>query len=322
MKLLVLLSVAATTLAKRVDKTAPPPPPDSIMMTLLALLPEWLSSVPLKKLIAGSPIVAAAAFVAASVLASKQEPPPPTPAPVPVEKRQDLSRVAVIAILLSGISGMVNAVAILQMGGTVAHHTGNSSHTGRLAGVDGTRFAVLMLAYFVGAGVTGFRKSNGENPLLGKASPALLGCAVAVAGGGLVHWASGNSLLALPVLAFSQGMHNGVTSKFSSMPLRTTHMTGTITDTGAACGAWLRSKVYGDAAPPSTKTAFLLSTLFAFGFGGVLAKMATDRIGSLAVLPPAALLAVLAMGVLPFQDSARVGWSHADPSKPTRAPVA
>ena len=28
---------------------------------------------------------------------------------------------------------MVNAVAILQMGGTVAHHTGNASHAGRLA---------------------------------------------------------------------------------------------------------------------------------------------------------------------------------------------
>ena len=84
------------------------------------------------------------------------------------------------------------------------------------------------------------------------------------------------------------------------MPLRTTHMTGTLTDTGAACGAWLRSKVVGDApAPPSNKTVFLLSTLFAFSAGGVLAKMATDRIGSLAVLPPAALLAVLALGLVP-----------------------
>ena len=124
--------------------------------------------------------------------------------------------------------------------------------------------------------------------------------AIAVAGGGIVHWASGDSLLALPILAFSQGIHNGVTSKFSSMPLRTTHMTGTLTDTGAACGAWLRSKVVGDApAPPSNKTVFLLSTLFAFCAGGVLAKMATDRIGSLAVLPPAALLAVLALGLVP-----------------------
>jgi uncharacterized membrane protein YoaK (UPF0700 family) len=253
-----------------------------------------------KELIAGSPLLAAAAFVAISTLATKQEPPPATPAPVPVEKRTDLSRVTVYAVLLSGISGMVNAVAILQMGGTVAHHTGNASHAGRLAGVDGTRFAVLMLAYFLGAGVTGFRRSNGENPVTGKASPALLGCAIAVAGGGIVHWASGDSLLALPILSFSQGIHNGVTSKFSSMPLRTTHMTGTLTDTGAACGAWLRSKVIGDApAPPSNKTVFLLLTLFAFSFGGVLAKMATDRIGSLAVLPPAALLAVLALGLLP-----------------------
>mmetsp|Transcript_33660 Transcript_33660/g.99926 ORF Transcript_33660/g.99926 Transcript_33660/m.99926 type:complete len:312 (+) Transcript_33660:67-1002(+) len=258
------------------------------------------SSSTIKDLVAGSPLAAAAVFVLVSVLATKQEPPPPTPAPVPVEKRSDLSSVTVYACLLSGISGMVNAVAIIRMGGTVAHHTGNASHAGRLAGVDGARFAVLMLAYFIGAGLTGFRRSNGENAATGKASPALLGCAIAVAGGGIVHWASGDSLLALPILAFSQGIHNGVTSKFSSMPLRTTHMTGTLTDTGAACGAWLRSKVVGDApAPPSNKTVFLLSTLFAFSAGGVLAKMATDRIGSLAVLPPAALLAVLALGLVP-----------------------
>mmetsp|Transcript_33665 Transcript_33665/g.99944 ORF Transcript_33665/g.99944 Transcript_33665/m.99944 type:complete len:88 (-) Transcript_33665:296-559(-) len=78
-------------------------------------------------------------------------------------------------------------------------------------------------------------------------------------------------------------------------------MTGTLTDTGAACGAWLRSQVHGDApAPPSNKTVFLLLTLFAFAGGGVLAKMASDHFGSLAVLPPAALLALMSQGVLPL----------------------
>mmetsp|Transcript_33661 Transcript_33661/g.99932 ORF Transcript_33661/g.99932 Transcript_33661/m.99932 type:complete len:313 (+) Transcript_33661:67-1005(+) len=260
------------------------------------------SSSTIKDLVAGSPLAAAAVFVLVSVLATKQEPPPPVPAPVPVEKRVDLNRVAVIAVLLSFISGMVNATAILQMGGTVAHHTGNASHAGRLAGVDGTRFAVLMVCYFLGAGVTGYRKASGENPLCGKASPALLGVAIAVAGGGIIHWAAHDqSHMALNILSFSQGIFNGVTSKFSSMPLRTTHMTGTLTDTGAACGAWVRAQMIGDApAPPANKTAFLLSTLAAFSFGGVVAKMACDRIGSLAVLPPAALLAVIALGVIPF----------------------
>ena len=46
-----------------------------------------------------------------------------------------------------------DAVAILTMGGTVSHHTGNASHTGRRAGIDGMHFAELIVAYGVGAAV-------------------------------------------------------------------------------------------------------------------------------------------------------------------------
>jgi len=37
-----------------------------------------------------------------------------------------------------------DAVAILTMGGTLSHHTGNASHTGRRAGIDGMRVAGLI----------------------------------------------------------------------------------------------------------------------------------------------------------------------------------
>lgn len=253
--------------------------------------------------IASHTLVAAGACMLLSSVVAKQEPPPAPPAAVPLEKRSDLGRLTVLACVYSLISGMVNAIAIITMGGTVAHHTGNASHTGRLLGVDGSRFACLMVAYFVGAAVTGFRKSSGENPLIGKSSPALFGSAVAVAGGGLIHWASGKSLVALPILAFSQGIHNGVTSKLSSMPLRTTHMTGTLTDTGAQVGQWVRAKLYGEAPPPIEKTAALFSTMIAFGAGGVLAKMACDEMGSLSLMIPAAVLAVMATGVLPLASA-------------------
>ena len=48
---------------------------------------------------------------------------------------------------------MVSAVAILAMGGIVSHHTGSASRTGRRAGIDGMRFAELIVAYGVGAGL-------------------------------------------------------------------------------------------------------------------------------------------------------------------------
>ena len=55
---------------------------------------------------------------------------------------------------------MVSAVAIITMGSTVSHHTGNASHTGRRAGIDGMRFAELIVAYGVGAAVTGFPRAT------------------------------------------------------------------------------------------------------------------------------------------------------------------
>ena len=55
---------------------------------------------------------------------------------------------------------MVSAVAILAMGGIVSHHTGSASRTGRRAGIDGMRFPELIVAYGVGAAVTGFPRAT------------------------------------------------------------------------------------------------------------------------------------------------------------------
>lgn len=254
----------------------------------------------LASIVTAHALLFSAVVVVVCTFLAKQEPPPaPTP-PNPVEKRTDLTRVYVLSVLLSGVSGMVNAVAILEMGGTVSHHTGNASHAGRLLGVDGERFAVLILAYLVGAGVAGFHKCDGEALFLGKACPVMLSSAAAVAAGALIEYVSHRALVTLPLWAFSQGMHNAVTTKFSSMPLRTTHITGNITDAGAACGLWLRAQLRGETPPPAEKTLIWVLTILAFGGGGVLAKICCHHWGVLAALPPAAVGAALGLGLIPW----------------------
>ena len=50
----------------------------------------------------------------------------------PAEKRPDYSTFVMISNILCFASGFVNALAIIDMGMTVSHQTGNTSHTGRL----------------------------------------------------------------------------------------------------------------------------------------------------------------------------------------------
>jgi len=258
-------------------------------------IPGMQESSTITKIIEGHTMKVAGLVLCACLAVAKLEPPAQkAPPAVPFEQRADASRVVGVSVFLSLVSGIVNAIAIIEMGGTVAHHTGNASHAGRLAGVDGARFAVLMLAYLVGAAVAGFFKSDGEALFCGKFSPGMLSGAVAVVGGAVIFSVTGNALVALPLLSFSQGLQNAITRKCSSLPVCTTHMTGYLTDLGSALGACARAR---GAVPLRSK--FFLYSILAFVAGGFAAKKMLDAWGILvASFVPAALMAVSAFGLL------------------------
>jgi len=242
--------------------------------------------------------LAVLAYIICFQVAKREPPPPKEPYQAgPLEKRRDYSRVLFMSTFLSLLSGIVNAVAIIEMGGTVAHHTGNASHTGRLAGTDGSRFLWLMVAYLAGAGVAGYCRVDGEAVYFGRYSPGMLSSALAVVAGAMIHYVSGNALVALPLLSFSQGIQNAVTRRCSSLPVCTTHMTGYLTDAGIGLGLWAGS---GRKEPVPTKTKFFLISIIAFVAGGLVAKLLRDVIGVLAALVPGALMAAVAFGYVPM----------------------
>merc|ERR1712150_132684 len=142
----------------------------------------------------------------------------PTPLKVPpgtaLENRIEYSKITVLSAFLSALSGMVNAVCILDMGMTVAHHTGNASHAGRLWGINATIFLASMVGFVVGAGVAGFNKCDGENLYAGRYSPGLLSAAIAVAAAVVIQWTTKAPLVSVPLFAFSQGLQNAITRKF------------------------------------------------------------------------------------------------------------
>jgi len=260
---------------------------------------------------ANAPIVCVAILVLCFLIAKTEAAAKP-PAPVPIENRADWTSFLWMSALLSFTSGMINAMAILDMGMTVSHHTGNTSHTGRLLGESAARFFRLAVSYSLGAGVAGYVKVDGEAVYQGRRSPCLLAAAVAVAGGCMIRWMAlgepesayefpdGRAGVTLVLWAFSQGLQNAMSRKCSSMPVCTTHCTGYWTDFGSLLGGILQGSISGEAGPPPRKPLFFGLSIFGFGLGGYVSKLMRPSYGAQACLLPAAIMAVVAIGVVPL----------------------
>lgn len=229
---------------------------------------------------------------------------------VPLEKRSDFGRVCRVAMALAFVSGIVNVVALLEVGYLVSHMTGGTSKLGLTAlSSGGTQFLGLvgiLSAYSAGAASIALAACDGEAPFQGRQSLGLLASATAVSLGAVLQHVTGYVPLALGLWAFSQGLQNGVTTRCSSMPLRTTHMTGNVTDIGLGMGRWLRAWMKGTLTEADNgarrKSMFFLLLVVAFAFGGFCAFMLEPAFGPLAALFPATILAFMAV-VLPWARS-------------------
>ena len=110
------------------------------------------------------------------------------------------------------------------------------------------------------------------------------------------------------LLCFIMGLQNAVISKLSKSEIRTTHITGTVTDIGIelgkalywnAPGALPQDRVVGN----WNKLRFLASLATCFFLGGVAGALGFKHPGYVSTVPLAALL--IALAVVPAIDDAR-----------------
>ena len=234
-----------------------------------------------------------------------------TPNPGPAEKRPDYGTFLMMQNLLCFTSGFINALCIIDMGMTVSHQSGNTSHTGRLIMNGGAKFFHLMCAFCAGSFFAGYSKSDVEAVYQGRFSPNMLGAALAVVFGCMIHYckaesghndAASESLL---LFAFSQGIQNGVTRRCTSLPICTTHFTGYLTDVGTGLGLWARAMANGEAPPTLLKVLLFAAGILFFLLGGVAAKETHGPYGMQAALIPAAIMAAVAGGLIPVPKPAK-----------------
>ena len=215
---------------------------------------------------------------------------------------------ALLAVGLSWVAGYVNVVVLLTAGQTVSHMTGNATHLGGYVGrllagdhrpaaaVEAAYFAALVAAFGAGAFASGVltrlpRRSRFQLPILLEAS--LLAVVVLMA----VRWphpTRGRPLMAVTLTAaVAMGLQNGAITRISGAVVRTTHLTGVVTDLGLAAANLLAAARAGRPlrAEPDAPRALLLSAiLVTFVAGAVLGGAALDRFGPAALLAPVVFL--------------------------------
>jgi uncharacterized membrane protein YoaK (UPF0700 family) len=169
--------------------------------------------------------------------------------------------------LLAGSAGFVNAVLLSFFQVPVSHMSGAVSHLGVAMASRPVSEALgaltIIVAFFLGSVVSGVLVGR-DTPLPGRRYALVL----LIQGLSLV--AAGSCLYArvaagVPLAAFACGVQNAMSSSYYGLAIRTTHVTGMVTDLGVIVGHWLRHRRF------SRWKAIVLSTMTgAFLAGGVL----------------------------------------------------
>jgi uncharacterized membrane protein YoaK (UPF0700 family) len=217
-------------------------------------------------------------------------------------------------MLLAFNAGAVNAGGFLVLHMYTSHMTGFASQFADGA-VLGNATLVLnalgaILAFVAGAAVCAILVNWGRQHHFHSvyALPLLLEAALmfpfGLMGAITLTWHTPFAVpLTVLLLSFIMGLQNAVASKTSAGSIRTTHMTGNITDLGIELGKMLywngRPNVNGSAPPAVRHDHLRMQTVSGligmFVIGGLLGAFGFKYVGFICVIPLAALLLVLSV---------------------------
>ena len=221
-----------------------------------------------------------------------------------------------LGMVLAFNAGAINAGGLLAMHAYTSHMTGFASQIADGWAFDDAELLLnalgAILAFTSGAAtciilVNWARQHRLQSvyalPLL---QEALLLLVFALVGSMTLTW---NTHYALPVtllmLSFIMGWQNAISSKSSGGRIRTTHMTGNITDLGMELGNAILPATPRRQTPPDWQRMRICAGLFAmFVLGGMVGAVGFEYVHFIYILPLAAMLLVMAMPPL-LRDALR-----------------
>ncbi len=207
---------------------------------------------------------------------------------------------AILAGYLALTAGFVNSSGFVLLGTFTSHVTGSM---GRLADdvargqtAAAVLAGVLVISFFVGAFVASLLVESQRSRLSCAYGLALLVEGLALAGfvviavaGRFQHARALDAEAA--ILCFAMGMQNSLVTKLSGAVIRTTHLTGVVTDLGIEAARWyyfLQARYTKAVVPrPAAVKLVLLSTILgSFGVGALAGALSTSKRGPSAILIP------------------------------------
>lgn len=236
-----------------------------------------------------------------------------------VAQAHSFAQQARLAITLAWIAGYTNILTILTCGHVTSHVSGTTSDLGRSVAEGEWSLAAfaafLLVTFLVGAMISGFVTELGRRRgwdsiyVLPMTIEALLLAAFAI---GVEYHDSGRietgaGLYAMTgVAAAAMGLQNATITRISSGVVRTTHVTGVLTDLGSELAQYLwylrdhrravrlnsvRALLHELRAPTTFERLVLLaSVLGSFALGACLGALAFVEVPSWSMFPPVVFL--------------------------------
>ncbi len=221
--------------------------------------------------------------------------------------------------VLCFVAGAMNAGGFLALQQYTSHMTGIVSHLADQIALGDLALTLsgigALMAFLAGAASSAVlinwarrRKLHSQfaAPLMVEAV-LLLCCGVL----GILHPPTSPLFvpLAVALLCFIMGLQNAIVTKISHAEIRTTHVTGLVTDIGIELGKliYCNRKRYGPAEPlvaaDRVRLRLLVTLLGLFFLGGIAGGLGFRLFGYLATFPLVALLAIVA--AVPVADDVR-----------------
>lgn len=224
-----------------------------------------------------------------------------------------------LGVALAAVAGAANAGGFLAVKQYTSHMTGIVS-----AGADNLALGSLeaaadcagaLLAFMAGAACCALLVNYARRRRLQSeyALPLMLEALLLLAFGELGARLQQIDVIVLPatilLLCFMMGLQNAVITKLSNSEIRTTHMTGIVTDLGIEAGKALyvnRTAALAPVHADHRRVGILASLLGAFFLGGVVGALGFAHIGYQATILLALVLVLLA--IVPIFDDLRARW--------------
>ena len=210
-----------------------------------------------------------------------------------------------LGFALAGVAGAMNAGGFLAVHKYTSHMTGvvSSAADSLALGAGDLVLDALgaIVSFLLGAASTALLVNYGRRRKLTSeyALPLMFEAVLLLAFGVLGARLSSVRGLFVPatvmLLCFTMGLQNALITKISRAEIRTTHVTGIVTDLGIELG-----RALSGANVSATKLRLLGGLLLAFATGGFVGALAFQAVGYAATLPLAIFLTLL--GAVPALD--------------------